>query len=189
MEGANRRKRYIVDKKFQIKFILRFCFTVILVSLAIGISIFYSSLGSTTVAIENTRVVVKHTQDFILPMLIAVVIIVTMSASAAVFFSTLFSTHKIAGPIYRLSKEVDKLKQGDLTRNFKIRSKDEFQELAKNLNEMGGVLRINYSELKNKLEGLKGFLRERNYSVSGQDKEVFLNRAKEIDNLLDYFKV
>jgi len=189
MGSLNRRRKHLINKKFQIKFIFKFCLTVIFASLAIGVLVYWFSRGSTTVAIENTKVVVKRTQDFILPMLIAVVLVVKISASAVIFLSTLFATHRIAGPIYRLNQEIDKLKQGDLTCAFKIRRKDEFRELAKNLNEMSGVLRENHSELKVKIDGLKSFLRERNYSVSSEDKEVFSSKVKEIEGLINYFKV
>ncbi|MFH1457703.1 MAG: HAMP domain-containing protein [Candidatus Omnitrophota bacterium] len=189
MNRTNRRRQYIVNKEFQIKFILRFCLMVILASLAIGLLVFHFTRGSTTVAIENTKVVVKGTQDFILPVILATVLSVAFFASLAVFLSALFSSNRIAGPIYRLSKEIERLKEGDLTGSFKIRSKDEFQELARNLNEMSKILRGHCSELKGKMKGLESFLQERNYSVSGQDKEAFLSQMKEIEGLLDYFQV
>ncbi|KPK96711.1 MAG: hypothetical protein AMJ95_12625 [Omnitrophica WOR_2 bacterium SM23_72] len=189
MNIKNRRKQYIVNRQLQVKFILRFCLKVIFASAAIGLLVFHFTKGSTTVAIENTRVMVKGTQDFILPVILTTVLSVCFFASLAVFLSTLMMTHRIAGPIYRLNREVEKLKQGDLTCSFKVRVKDEFQGLARNLHEMSGILRENYSDLKIKTEQLKNFLSERNYSLSGQDKELFLGRMKEINELLDYFKV
>ena len=158
-------------------------------SLAIGLLIFHFTKGSTTVAIENTKVMVKGTEDFILPVIVTTVLSVAFFASLVVFVSTLLVTHRIAGPIYRLSQEVEKLKKGDLTRSFKIRNKDEFQDLARNLHEMSLVLRENYSALKIKIDGLKKLLQEKDYSLSGQDKEAFLSTMKEIDELLNYFEV
>lgn len=179
MDIKNRRKQYIVDKKFQLKFIFKFCIIVIFVSVAVGLLIFYFTKGSTTVAIENTKVTVKETQDFILPVILTTVLSVGFFSALVVFFSTLFATHRIAGPIYRLSREVEKLKQGDLTRTFKIRSYDEFQELAENLSEMSLALRENYAALKRKTEDLKTF----------QDKEALLNKMKDLERLLERFEV
>lgn len=189
MSVPNRRKKYIVDREFQTRFILKFCLTVIFVSLAIGVLIFYFTKSSTTVTIENTRVIVKGTQDFIFPVILATVVTVMFFTSLAVFVSTLFASNRIAGPIYRLSREVDRIKQGDLTGSFRIRNKDEFQYLAKNLHEMSTLFRKNYGELKTKMDSLKNFLRENNYNVSGQEKETYLSKAKEIEGLLGYFEV
>jgi len=72
------RKHYLIDKKFQLAFVMKFCAVVILASLAIGTFIFYMSRNSTTVAIENTRVFVKPTSDFILPQLVVTVILVSL---------------------------------------------------------------------------------------------------------------
>ena len=61
--------------------------------------------------------------------------------------------------------------------------------MARNLHEMSLVLRENYSALKIKIDGLKKLLQEKDYSLSGQDKEAFLSTMKEIDELLNYFEV
>ena len=72
------RKHYFIDKEFQTKFILRFCGVVVVSSLLIGILIFLLSQNSTTVAIENTQVRVKTTADFILPVLVQTIIVVSI---------------------------------------------------------------------------------------------------------------
>jgi methyl-accepting chemotaxis protein len=189
MEGRNRRRQYIVDKDFQFKFIFGFCLKTALAALVVAGLIYYFSSGSTSLAIENTKVVVKRTQDLLLPVILGAAASVALIASLLMFVTTLLATHRMAGPVYRLNREVEKLKHGDLTRTFKIRSKDEFQSLAQNLHEMSEVLKRNTGELKIKIDELKSFLRQRNYSVPENEREVFLSKAKEIDTLINYFRV
>ena len=151
----NKRRQYFIDKSFQTKFILKFCLIVILTSLLITVLIFFFSKDSTTTAIENTKVVVKRTSDFILPLLAGVVLIVSVFSSIVVIIVTLFTSHKIAGPLYRLRKEIEAFSQGDFNRDFKIRSSDQLKELSQSLQNMRNLLAEKNLRIKNKINILK----------------------------------
>ncbi|MFA6384293.1 MAG: hypothetical protein WCY10_02855 [Candidatus Omnitrophota bacterium] len=186
---AYHRKQYLIDKKFQLAFIMKFCSVVVISSLAIGALIFYVSRNSTTVAIQNTRVFVKPTSDFILPQLVIISIAVSVVFSSILFVMALISTHRIAGPLYRLRKEIESFRGGDLTNAFIIRDKDQLKGLAKSLRDMGSALRRKHAELKSKTDTLRSFLKDRNYCVVFEDKERFSALLKDIDDILAYFKV
>ena len=166
MSARFRRRQYLVDKNFQVKFIFNFCVIVIISSLAIGALVFFLSRNSTTVAIENTKVTVKSTADFILPMLSLIV------GVSAVFFSlvlgvlALVVSHRIVGPLYRLRRDIDMLKEGDFTKQFQVRNKDQLKDLAKSLGSMSLALREKHSELKKKSDSLRDFLKQRNFCVA-----------------------
>jgi hypothetical protein len=101
----------------------------------------------------------------------------------------LIATHRIAGPMFRLRKEIDGLRGGDLTGAFIIRDKDQLKGLARSLSDMNMVLRQKHVELKHRTDSLKGFLKDKNYCVSFEDKEKFSELLKDIDDILIYFKV
>jgi len=151
----NKRRQYFIDKGFQIKFILKFCLIVILASFLITILIFLFSKDSTTTTIENTKVIVKRTSDFILPLLVGVVLIVSVFSSLIVIIVTLFTSHKIAGPLYRLRKEIEAFSQGDFNRDFKIRSSDQLKELSQSLQNMRNLLVERDLRIKNKINILR----------------------------------
>ena len=188
METSNKRRFYFIDKSFQTKFILKFCLIVIISSLLIGVTIFYISRGSTTVAIENTVVVVKRTADFILPLLSLTLLIVAIASALVVSILTLLASHKISGPLYRLKHEIDILKGGDLRRNFSIRTRDQLQELAKSLNIMCKSIREKQIDLKNNVQAIRGSL-EKDTSRHVENKEEILTRIDEIDKILNFFKL
>ena len=189
MERAYKRRQYVVDRSFQANFILKFCLLVIMSSLLIGGTIFFLTQNSTTVAIENTQVVVKPTSDFILPILSVTVVIVSVFLALVVSVLTLFISHRIAGPVFRLRQEVDLLKEGDLVREFTIRSQDEVQALAKSLTIMSNTLRNKHIELKNRHSALEHYLEKKDFCVSSGDREQFCKMLKELDATLNYFKV
>jgi len=169
---AYRRSHYIVDKKFQLSFIMKFCSVVILASLAIGALIFYFTHNSTTVAIENTRVFVKPTSDFILPQLVITIIVVSVVFSAILSYGAYcHAPHR--RPHLSLRKEIENLQNGDLTGAFAIRDKDQLKTLARSLSDMARALRQKHTELKSKTDSLRSFLKEKNYCVPFEDKERF----------------
>ena len=182
------RRNYFIDSQFQTKFIFKFCAVVFISSLLIGAIIFLLSQNSTTVAIENTQVQVKNTSDFILPVLVQTIVVVSIFSAFIVAGLTLFISHKISGPLFRLKREIDTLKDGDLGRNFNIRASDQLQALSRSLNDMSISLRQRYVEVKDKCKDLKGLLEEKKYSLSEDDKRYVAKVLDEIDALLKRFK-
>ena len=184
-----KRRKYLIDPSFQITFILKFCGIVVASSLSIGCLVFFLTRNSTTVAIENTRVLVKPTSDFILPSLSLTVFILSAFSALAILFLALFITHKIVGPIARLKREIELMKEGGLNRNFGLREKDQLQELARSLSSMAENFRHKHTELKNAYDRVLRYLQERDFRLSREDKEDLNNMLSEMDGALDYFKV
>jgi len=58
-------------------------------------------------------------------------------ASGAIFtiIGAMLITHRIAGPIFRFEKTLDKMLHKDLSDNIALRTKDEGKELAKKIND------------------------------------------------------
>lgn len=189
MTTGAKRRQYFIDKSFQGRFILKFCCIVVASSLLIGLSMFFLSMNSTTVAIENTQVMVKRTADFILPTLALTTLVVTLVSALAVIILVLFVSHKIAGPLYRIRREINSLKDGDLKRIFAIRAKDQLKELASGLDEMCVSLRQKHVELHDKWGALRSSLQEMNLPLSSEDKTKLDRMAKEITDILNYFKI
>jgi methyl-accepting chemotaxis protein len=73
---------------------------------------------------------------------------------ALVTFATLFVTHKIAGPMYRIHMLLSQIKEGTLNVNFKLRKGDQLQGIADTLNGLFGTYRATINELTAKSTGL-----------------------------------
>lgn len=187
---VNRRRTYFIEKGFQARFILRFCTLVVLGGcLSIGV-IYFLATRSTTVAIVNSRVVVRTTADFILPLLIQTVVIVSALVGLATIVLALLASHKIAGPLYRFKKVVKALEEGDFSSDFKIRKRDQLRDLAEGFNSMINKVRSELKALKNNLATLKHNLdnlsenevREEKRHYLGELKKVFAEVARIIEN-------
>lgn len=186
MEKKYKRRYFFIDKNFQTKFILKFCAIVIVSSLLIAGLLLFLSRDSTTVTIENTNVLVKKTADFILPMLIQTIVVVLAFSSIAVIIVTLFTSHKISGPLYRLKREVEALSKGDFKRNFNIRGNDQLQEFSQALKEMCDSLTDRQLRWKEKQSKLREYIEN---NLPGEKKEPLLEILSEVEKEVDGFKI
>lgn len=187
-----KRNIYFIEKKFQSNFILKFCGLVAAGALlTIGILYFLAS-QSTTVTIVDSRVMVRSTSDFLLPILIQTVFIVMLLVGLATVAITLFVSHKISGPLYHFKKTMEDLEKGDFSADFRIRCFDQLQSLAETFNAMIGktrgqvnLIKTNFSTLKEKLESLsQEDLPEHKKSILAELKNI----SKELDKIIHYFK-
>ena len=192
IKAQHKRRNYFIDKAFQGSFILKFCALVTIGGvLTIGI-LYLLAMHSNTVAFVNSRVVVKTTADFILPILIQTVLVVSVFVSLATVVVTMVISHKIAGPLYRFRKVIQKLSEGDFSSDFSIRHNDQLQDLSKELNAMitrvGGEL----ARLKNNLfsfeEKLEGFSGQEISDAKKKDLTELKEFAKDIGKTAQFFK-
>jgi len=140
--------------EFQRDFILKFCAIIILVALIISGIVYALSMGSLTTVFENSHLAIRGSADFILPLLVLSSLASIVAAGLATVIITLFISHRIAGPIYRLEKDIAEINNGNLKVQIQLRQKDELQELAKSLNQMVKTIQITFGELKKELTGI-----------------------------------
>lgn len=187
----SKRKIHFIDKPFQTKFILKFCAIVALGGL-LTIGLLYLLAGkANTVSIVDSRVVVRTTADFILPILIQSVVIVLVIVSLATIVLTLFVSHKIAGPLYRLGKTIEKMEAGDFAEDFHIRRSDQLQNIADTFNKMVKKIREVIKNLKRDVPILKEKLDSIQEQELTEQKRSVLSELKrlseDLNKLVNYF--
>lgn len=187
-----KRRNYFIEKSFQAKFILKFCALVALGGiLTIGL-LYLIAMQSTTVSFVNSRVVVRTTADFILPILIQTVAIVTVIVGLATIAVTLFVSHKIAGPLYRFKKVMEELEEGNFPQDFHIRQFDQLQDLAVTFNNMIKKTRDEIKSLKDNFSSFREKLNGILEHEVPEHKRLLLHELKkiseELDKALHYFK-
>jgi nitrogen fixation/metabolism regulation signal transduction histidine kinase len=173
----NRRRNYFINKKFQRDFILKFCGLVVGGSITSGVIIFIMSKSTLTTAFENSRLVIKSTADFILPAVCLSSAVVVILVGLATIMITLFTSHKITGPLYRMEQDVKEVTAGNLKIKFNLRQGDELKRMAESLEAMVRQLQSNLTVIKNALLELE--------SVDNMPaaKEILKKIKQELDNL------
>ena len=130
-----RRRRYFVKKKLQFKYLLFVLLAMLIPTIVCGAALYY--LIWQTVA--NEVAVPEAIAAGLVPAMERVNVILLISLPLIFIIMLLFSiviSHRIAGPVYRLEKEMKEIAGGDYSRRIKLRSNDELQEIADGINSI-----------------------------------------------------
>jgi signal transduction histidine kinase len=130
MSLSNKRKSYLVNPQLQFKLLRLIVISMLLPAIVIVGSTFYFLL----VVLRKyvlTEVIVKTTIILGLCLFIVAIFVLTWG---------LVFSNRIAGPLYRLERELDKIREGNLSRRLKFRKHDEFHFLAEAINKLLDVV-------------------------------------------------
>ncbi len=147
-QSQNRRRNYFIKKRFQANFIIKFCALVAIGSIISGTIIYLMSKAALTTTFENSRLAIKSTADYILPAVLLSSSVVIVFIGLAAIIITLFASHKIAGPLYRMEKDIQEVAAGNLKKRFNLRKSDELKALDKSLDDMTLAIRQDIDKAK-----------------------------------------
>lgn len=152
---TERRKNYYIKKRFQRNFILKFCALMVIGAFISGAIIYLMSMATLTTTFENSRLAIKSTAVFILPAVLISGAIMIILIGFTTVIMTLFTSHRIAGPLYRIEKDIEELSSGNLNVRFHLRGGDEIKVLAANLDNMAQSLKSKAAAIKSSLASLE----------------------------------
>lgn len=178
----NRRRQYFVDKKFQTAFIVKFASLVVIATAVSGAIVYFMAKSTVTTSFENSRLVIKSTADFILPSVLLSGAIAIVSIGLATILIATIASHRIAGPVYRLGKDIKEVSTGNLQIRFGLRKNDEMKSLADDLNVMVEVFR-------NDVAGIKKIYSELESALNSNNIESARTKLKELKIIVEKFKV
>ncbi|PKM92578.1 MAG: hypothetical protein CVU80_02620, partial [Elusimicrobia bacterium HGW-Elusimicrobia-4] len=130
------RKKILINKKFQFRYAAMIVSALFVMLVLVEWDIFYTmkTILPKVFFMEEIR---QDLTAFHLLLAVKSLVFMVFVAFISVYFS-----HRIAGPIYRLTKDLlTMINDGDLTKQFRLREKDELKELAEALNTMTANLR------------------------------------------------
>ena len=135
MAKPERRKGYFIKSRLQIRYLRLILVAIILPVFLFSACLYYlvfylmaEQLGIPESIAYNITPVIKKIN---LILLFGVPII-----SAVILFWGLLISHRIAGPLYRLEKELDRISKGDFSLRLKIRRNDELGPIVKGINKI-----------------------------------------------------
>jgi methyl-accepting chemotaxis protein len=151
-----KRRQLYINRDFQTRFILKFCLILILGGvISIGLTLF-NTQETLTSSYSNSRLLIQNTSLAIMPSVIYTTLISTLVIGLIVIMVTLLTSHKIAGPMFRFERDIEKISTGDLQSRIDIRTGDQFQSVAVSLNKMIDSLNHKVSDIKRDADTLAG---------------------------------
>ncbi|NLE64521.1 MAG: methyl-accepting chemotaxis protein [Elusimicrobia bacterium] len=187
-----KRRQYFIDKDFQSGFILKFLGVVAAGSGLTVILLYLFSLHSTTVAFVNARVTVMTTADFLVPILLQTMAVVTVLVSLGAAVVMVFVSHKIAGPLYRFKQTFRELGNGNFTNQVRLRKGDQLHEVASDFNQMITALRNQIHAIDAALTDVRSAMEAiGEYNVEDNKRKHFLElrqKVQELERAASFFK-
>lgn len=169
---ANQRKTYIINPKFQYKFSFIICSLIFIGSLIYPITIY--DLFEYIIGLKPSAAMEHETQR---NNLIYYLILMQLAFIGLVFIFCLFISHRIAGPIYKLTLYLRDVRESGELLYLKFRDGDNFPELADEINLTMTYLANKTDEEAKTLTDLSHYL-ENLALVIPEDKKSVLDEAQ-----------
>ncbi|MFQ6096090.1 MAG: HAMP domain-containing protein [Armatimonadota bacterium] len=146
---VRRRRKYLVDAKFQLRYVSVAFLAVLILTLALKAVLVYVGMIS---PIEGQYSLVLSIKWSVVGFIVTVVIVLV-----ATYFN-IRATHRVAGPMFRFKESTKTVASGDLTQLVRIRRTDELQDYAELFNGMTAALRERLSAAKDRADELEDAL-------------------------------
>lgn len=133
----NKRRIFWIDNSFQLDFVKRVFGVMFLTSLIVLGLVIYFNGGVTIIPVDNTRRAIGVTSEVLWPIIMLTVSITGIFSAVTVLYLSVRVSHRIAGPAYRMKKDIEEMMKGDWERSFQLRKSDSLKDLASSLRLLG----------------------------------------------------
>ena len=137
--AAPRRKKYFVDRAFQLRFARFVIGFVLFSSVLTGLTIF-----GTTFLLMGEKLASVYPQGRLVPIFQSVYLWAFVSLLAVlpiIFWGSIIFSHRIAGPLPKIYRALANIGEGKFDIKLTLRKHDELRELADAINQMSKNLR------------------------------------------------
>lgn len=191
----HKRRNYFIEKKFQTKYIL----LTILLLLSYTL-MFVTIIFAPYILTLYFDYPLAEKTDAARALLLLHAKIWPWIGGIIIFFGavSIFISHKVAGPLYRVKKSLDRITEGDLDVVIKLRKWDDMKDLAEHINMLVAELRTFVITLRNDYGLLSEYITELERAIdakilteeSGREiiRKVQESR-KNIENALKKFNI
>lgn len=139
-----RRRKYLINASMQIRYSVLFVIIAVLGNIcAVAVFNFLASKKLDSV-IWSTHISVESTDQLIGPLFIYVNAATFAFITVLLILSGIWMIRNSSGPLNRMSKDISRIAEGDLSTNISLRGKDEFQDVAIDLKHMTERLRADF---------------------------------------------
>ena len=125
------RKQYLINKRFQINLAIRFFVCLLLVAIVSGWAVYYAVWKAVIIELHGVQLARLY------HVIGERILFYGLGAIIGLSVLSIFFSHKIAGPVYRMKKTVDKFLETEAKPGtIRLRKGDAFKDLADSLNRL-----------------------------------------------------
>ena len=173
-----KRKIILIKRGFQLKIIWKFILANALILTVFGgfIYIFFDSEISANLA--SAHVAYKNFSQMLFPIILTLSVINLLFMAIIISIMVLYSSHKVAGPMYRFNEALNEIAEGNLKPLTKIRETDQLQELSGTLTRMTNALSADIVLIREKIVELRKKI-----------PEEYLDGLDELTSIIEKYKI
>jgi HAMP domain-containing protein len=124
------RKKFMVERGFQIRFMAVIIIAMVLIALVTGMSMYTAVMQTLVNQFHGESLaVIQHA-------ITAKLFVRSLLLIFAIAIISVFISHRIAGPIYKFERIIEALAAGEKVREITLRKHDEFYRLAQAINSL-----------------------------------------------------
>jgi methyl-accepting chemotaxis protein len=161
-----------VKRQFQMWLLVRILGVVFVSALVAVLILYFYSRQEISSSFYSAHIQIRRVSDLLLPVMAAGAFVSLLGGMVL----AVFLPQKIAGPLFRIEKDLEMIRQGDLTCQIRLRKNDTLTELADSVNETTADLRARIQEVKDiqrELDGIIASLEHREAAaVSARQREA-----------------
>jgi methyl-accepting chemotaxis protein len=142
------RRILFIDRKFQANFILKFLALLLAGTALFNVAAYLILNRRLEGSLYNAHMTIKSVGEILLPSLLSLSVVFLLLLGAAILMMTLFVSHLIAGPLYAIRRYIERIGEGELDFNARLRSKDQTTPLALTLSDTMQVLNTRIASIQ-----------------------------------------
>lgn len=192
-----RRRNFFIKKDFQGKIILKFFLAILVGAIIFTAILSLFSADTITITYEDSYLKLDKTPKALLQEIIRAYGLYILLLGIIISGFSLFLSHRIAGPLYRLERSVEEITKGNLAFKIVLRKKDEARELADGMNIMIEALsnrirdiRLNANSIHEEVLSLSKMLEDEELTSTEVKANILetLNSIEEMEKTLSFFR-
>lgn len=176
---------FSIKKKMQFSMLVKIWIALFIALIIFGTVFYFYSDITIGASYRQFHIKAKNFLDFLLP---AVLFGFGISLVLG-FVSALFFPHSIAGPIYRLERELIEIGKGDLRKKLKLRGNDSCEDLAESINKMADELREKIKRIGDYSDKIASLVDRSHKEVSSDVIEDVRDTTESLQKVIKEFKL
>lgn len=152
------RRIVLIDRVFQFRMIVGFIVINALVTAIFGFLIYIFFDSEIAANLASAHAAYRNVSEMLLPIVITLSAFSLMVSSIIISFVVLYSSHRIAGPLYRFKLVLDAIANRNLDTVTRIREKDQFQKLSIAFSRMVETISGDLELLEDKIADMRAIL-------------------------------
>lgn len=177
-----RRRVVLIDRKFQFRQIAGFAGLTALVMVLFGGLVWVFLRSEIDANLSSAHVSFRTFREMLLPIVLSLSVLNILLAAAFGAVFVLYTSHKIAGPLFRFKAVLDEMSGRNLVPATRIRDDDQLHEVCESLERLVMVSKSDWREVRRLASEAKGA------TAAGNDADL-LRRLSEIEELSARYRV